>query len=315
MSRNGYTYAEGNPVNFTDPSGEVIPLVGALIGGTIGGFGAGSMAAQFYDMAKSCQCGKTWKNWADRTNKWKFIATAAATGGLVGAGLGALATVQPQAAVTLAAGLSFGNLLGSTLRQSSGSSGLNPCDGLIASQSAQSAASSAGGSGGSGPTLAGGGGVGVLALPVAGTAAGRLAAIPGASWTTGIEIALHLPFLYSSSGEDGNNGDEDNTNEPRRTPGGRIITEHAEKSLVRHGFQEPYSDVDNIIDRPSRIAIQDSDEARVYIQRVRGRQIRYNIAIVNEHDPDGSVIITAIRNLTSSDLEGLGRRHGFNPNP
>jgi len=134
-----------------------------------------------------------------------------AAGGLVGAGLGALATVNPEAAVALAGGLSFGNLLGSTLRQSSGSSGLNPCDGLIASQSAQSAASSAGGSGGSGPTLAGGGGVGVLALPVAGTAAGRLAAIPGASWTTGLEIALRLNFLYSSSGEGGDDGDEPTT--------------------------------------------------------------------------------------------------------
>gem|GEM_PF-1113347 len=146
-----------------------------------------------------------------------------AAGGLVGAGLGALATVNPAATVTLAAGLSFGNLLGSTLRQSSGSSGLNPCDGLIASQSAQSAASSAGGSGGSGPTLAGGGGVGVLALPVAGTAAGRLAAIPGAAWTTGLEIALRLNFLYSSS-----SGDDDD--------GGNRIDENPDR--LRHMFRD-----------------------------------------------------------------------------
>ena len=98
MSRNGYTYAEGNPVNFTDPSGELIPLIGALVGGTIGGFGAGYYAAQLYDMAKSCQCGKSWRQWADHTNKWKFIATAAAAGGLVGAGLGALATVNAEVA-------------------------------------------------------------------------------------------------------------------------------------------------------------------------------------------------------------------------
>jgi hypothetical protein len=32
------------------------------------------------------------------------------------------------------------------------------------------------------------------------------------------------------------------------TPRGRILTEHAQKSLLRHGFKEPFDLVDDIID-------------------------------------------------------------------
>jgi hypothetical protein len=94
------------------------------------------------------------------------------------------------------------------------------------------------------------------------------------------------------------------------TSGGRQLSNHAEESLVRHGYREPFTDVDNIIDNPSRVRIQ-NDGATVYIQSVPGRGRRYNIIIVN----DDSVIITGLRNITAQELSNLGQNYGFDPNP
>jgi hypothetical protein len=63
----------------------------------------------------------------------------------------------------------------------------------------------------------------------------------------------------------------------RTTPNGRIITAHALISLLRHGFQEPFDLVDDIIENYSRRTTQD-DGATVYIQRAAGRKRRYNIS-------------------------------------
>jgi hypothetical protein len=67
---------------------------------------------------------------------------------------------------------------------------------------------------------------------------------------------------------------------------------------------------DDIIDNPSRVTTQ-ADGASVYIQRAAGRGRSYNMAVVNQ---EGEVV-TAMRNLSSHELNNLGRNYGFNPNP
>ena len=93
----------------------------------------------------------------------------------------------------------------------------------------------------------------------------------------------------------------------RTTPNGRILTKHAQESLLRHGFQEPFDQVDNIIENYSRRNRQ-NDGAIVYIQRAAGRGRRYNIIIEGEEG-----IVTGLLNLTTRELENLGRNYGFNP--
>ncbi|SES91480.1 hypothetical protein [Stigmatella erecta] len=94
------------------------------------------------------------------------------------------------------------------------------------------------------------------------------------------------------------------------TPGGRKLTEHAQESLRRHGFKEPLSQVDDIIENNTRTTTQ-ADGATVYIQHAGGRGRSYNIAIVNEQGE----IVTAMRNLDPIELRNLGRNYGFDPNP
>ncbi|WP_437632439.1 DUF6531 domain-containing protein [Sorangium sp. So ce854] len=65
------------------------------------------------------------------------------------------------------------------------------------------------------------------------------------------------------------------------TPAGRPLTQHAQESLPRHGFREPYHQVDDIIDNPSRVRSQ-ADGGIVYIQRASGRGRTYNMAVTNE---------------------------------
>ncbi len=91
------------------------------------------------------------------------------------------------------------------------------------------------------------------------------------------------------------------------TPKGRVLTVHAQESLLRHGFQEPFNLIDDIIDNYSR-RITQSDDATVYIQRTQGRVRRYNIVIEGEEG-----IVTGLLNLTTRELQNLGRNYGFNP--
>jgi filamentous hemagglutinin len=92
------------------------------------------------------------------------------------------------------------------------------------------------------------------------------------------------------------------------TLNGRIVTKHAQESLLRHGFQEPFDMVDDIIENYSRRTSQ-GDGATVYIQRAKGTR-RYNIVIEGDEG-----IVTGILNLTARELGNLGRNYGFDTNP
>lgn len=93
------------------------------------------------------------------------------------------------------------------------------------------------------------------------------------------------------------------------TPAGRPLTDHAQESLKRHGFAEPFAQVDDIIDNAARTATQ-ADGATVYIQRAGPRGRKYNIVIVGTGG-----IVTGMRNLSRHELENLGRNYGFHPYP
>jgi filamentous hemagglutinin len=93
------------------------------------------------------------------------------------------------------------------------------------------------------------------------------------------------------------------------TPKGRRLTQHARESLIRHGFQEPFNLIDDIIDNASRVATQ-NDGASVYIRRVERRRRSYDIVIESDKG-----IITAMRHLTRRELKNLGRNYGFDPIP
>lgn len=97
---------------------------------------------------------------------------------------------------------------------------------------------------------------------------------------------------------------------PSRTPGGRNLTGHAEESLSRHGFKKPFDQVDDVIDNASRTTTQ-ADGGQVYIQRTGGRQRAYNVVVTNQRGD----IVTGMRNLSPRELRNLGDNYGFDPNP
>lgn len=98
---------------------------------------------------------------------------------------------------------------------------------------------------------------------------------------------------------------------PPKTPGGRNLSGHAARdSLKRHGFVEPFADVDAIIDGASRVTTQ-ADGAKVYLQRAGGSRRVYNIVIVG----DGNTIVTAMKGLDPVALRALARNYDFDPNP
>ncbi len=94
------------------------------------------------------------------------------------------------------------------------------------------------------------------------------------------------------------------------TPKGRILTEHAEESLRRHGFQEPWNRIDDIIENYTRTVTQ-ADGAKVYIKRLSGRGRTYDLVI--EGGEGG--IVTGMRNKTAHELNNLARNYGWEPWP
>jgi hypothetical protein len=91
------------------------------------------------------------------------------------------------------------------------------------------------------------------------------------------------------------------------TPKGRKLSEHAQQSLLRHGFAEPFDWVDDIIENYTHLTMQ-TDGAAVYIQRAGAGRRKYHIAIVSE-----DIIITAIRNLTPHELNNLAKNYEWTP--
>jgi filamentous hemagglutinin len=110
---------------------------------------------------------------------------------------------------------------------------------------------------------------------------------------------------------DGPADDQEEGAEPpgATTPAGRRLTEHARESLRRHGFKEPFGQVDDIMDHPTRTTTQ-ADGATVYIQRAGPRGRKYNIVIEGDEG-----VVTGMRDLSKHELDNLGRRYGFNPHP
>jgi filamentous hemagglutinin len=93
------------------------------------------------------------------------------------------------------------------------------------------------------------------------------------------------------------------------TPKGRGLSTHANiDSLRRHGFRG-LSEVDDVIDNPTRV-IPQRDGATVYIQRVGRQRRRYHIVIVGDRG-----IVTGMRNIEPRELRRLGKKYGFDSNP
>jgi filamentous hemagglutinin len=93
------------------------------------------------------------------------------------------------------------------------------------------------------------------------------------------------------------------------TPKGRKLTAHAQESLKRHGFDEPFNQVDEVIDNATRVSTQ-ADGGQVHIRRVGQRGRKYDIVIEGDEG-----IVTGLRNLSKHELDNLGKNYGFNPNP
>lgn len=105
MSRNGYSYVEGNPVNYADPSGRIAPLLAGILwvlGGTIargvvGGVGGFIYAGVIYDLmaADGAPCGCDAKLFTQSISKADFQVATAVQGAFTGAVLGGIAAAGP----------------------------------------------------------------------------------------------------------------------------------------------------------------------------------------------------------------------------
>ncbi|MBL8820716.1 MAG: hypothetical protein JNL58_32135, partial [Planctomyces sp.] len=89
------------------------------------------------------------------------------------------------------------------------------------------------------------------------------------------------------------------------TPGGRILSEHAKESLIRHGFKPPFGEIDDIIAQ-AQWAVKQADGATVHIHKVAGRGRRYRMVVENCNK-----IVTALKDLTPHELANLAKNNGF----
>lgn len=93
------------------------------------------------------------------------------------------------------------------------------------------------------------------------------------------------------------------------TPKGRKLTDDAQESFRRHGFKEPWDDIDNIMDNPTRIVTQE-DGATVYIKRTVGRRRRYDFVIEGEKG-----LVTGMRGKTRHEMNNLAHNYEWEPWP
>jgi hypothetical protein len=134
MSRNGYTYVEGNPVNYTDPSGKFINfLIGGLVGGVIGtvfGVVGGHVYGEaMYAMAAQGSCGCERQQEVLAIGRASFVQMAREQGALFGAIFGAVAgTGGIGMMLAGAGGIGLGAYGGLNTVQDIIANGLNYCN-------------------------------------------------------------------------------------------------------------------------------------------------------------------------------------------
>jgi RHS repeat-associated protein len=95
-SFNPYMYANNNPLLFTDPSGRFPQIIAlSALGGLLGGVASGVLAAAFYDMALTGDCGCDMWEEAISSTKGGWVAKFAAFGALIRAVATAVASSGP----------------------------------------------------------------------------------------------------------------------------------------------------------------------------------------------------------------------------
>ena len=127
MSLNGYSYAHGNPVNLTDPSGEfaIVPLIltlagfalgiaaGAAVGAALGGvFGHLYGELSWRQVVINKWCGECPYRAAVELGHGGFVRRYREAGMVIGALLGALTALGPIGALATGAVLFIGGLIG-----------------------------------------------------------------------------------------------------------------------------------------------------------------------------------------------------------
>jgi RHS repeat-associated protein len=133
MSRNGYTYVEGNPVNYTDPSGKFVFMY-FLAKAAIGAGAGAVLTAIVYDAAARGDCGCAYQDWTQQTDRAQFILEGAFWGG-VGGGLfemGAAARVVVGAAGVVTGAQAVANRLPNILEDIIAGREINKCEALEA---------------------------------------------------------------------------------------------------------------------------------------------------------------------------------------
>jgi RHS repeat-associated protein len=270
MSINGYSYAENNPANWTDPSGKFVNLAFTLgatvLGGIVGGLSSYFFANQLFDMAKNGECGCQRKEWAYSMlmsgQKQNYLNTVTRIGAMSGAAFGALATIPGSAAIisklgiglgTLGAGASVLDMIMNQLNRCNALEFLLSIAGILGSVASGGTTISATIGGGRPPTgvvpvlaTAGGGSVTSSATSATTVTAG-VSAIPATGASIGSATSLG-GFVFSSGGNSGNplHKDEENRADTIQNSRGESYPEYLD---ARTGKRIPFPD-----GNPTRVA-------------------------------------------------------------
>jgi len=135
MSMNGYSYAENNPTNWTDPSGEFVgAAVGAVVGGVVGGISSYFFANTLFEWALNGECGCPRKEWAwsliNSGQKQNFLNFVTFVGAASGAIFGALATIPGASLILSRIGMALGTVNAGMSILDILMNGLNKCNAL-----------------------------------------------------------------------------------------------------------------------------------------------------------------------------------------